>query len=402
MANTAVGIRHTVLPWVRRHRPAVDAGLFLLISVVAAWVGIVGFWSVFAVLPTPASPWWSLVTAVPACAMVLVRDRFPLATLVATSTIAVVDLASFGGIGPLFVVIDALFVATRAASPRRRRSILIALVAVVAVIVAAILVVRRDVGLAAVIGIQLGAVLGTAYWYATAVAQSRELVALHRRRAEDAEALAARDRVVAVEREREAMARELHDLVAGHVSAMAIRAEASLAAPPDGQRDRAALRAVRDSGLEAHEALRSMIAVLRAGDRSDDLVAPPRRSGLPALVDDARRSGLRVSVRDDIAGELPGPVDQTAARIVQEALANCLRHAAGALVEVQLADDGDDVVVRVHSRDGVALQHPPLEGSGWGLELIRERARALGGELTAGPQDDGWTVRARLPRGVPV
>nr|WP_277348946.1 ATP-binding protein [Microbacterium sp. CFH 90308] len=205
------------------------------------------------------------------------------------------------------------------------------------------------------------------------------------------------------------MARELHDLVAGHVSAMAIRAEAALSAPgsADGSgsgapadTDRAALRAVRDSSLEAHRALRSMIAVLRSG--ADALSAPLRRDALPALVEDARRHGLTVTLDDAIAGDVPAPVDQALARIVQESLANCLRHAAGADVQVTLDADDSDVRVRVDSRGGAPLERPALVGSGWGLELLAERARALGGRLQAGPVPGGWSVQAEIPREVPA
>jgi signal transduction histidine kinase len=98
---------------------------------------------------------------------------------------------------------------------------------------------------------------------------------------------------------------------------------------------------------------------------------------------------------------IPSPVDQAVTRIVQESLANCVRHAAGAEVAVVLDTvDGDGVRVRVDSQGGRAVTHPPIEGSGWGLELLRERARALGGRLEAGPTEGGWSVRATIPLGV--
>ncbi|MFG6444568.1 sensor histidine kinase [Microbacterium sp. P07] len=389
--------------WVRGHRSVVDPVVYALCAVASAALGVSGLWNLFSFVPPDASPWWTLVTALPACAVVLLRDRFPLAALLAATAIGLVDLATVGGLVPLLVVLDTLYVATRDAAARRRRMILFAVAVTVAAIGTAALAAVGEVRVAAVIVLQVGALLGTTYWYATAVAQSRELVALHRQRAEDAEALAARAREAAVQDEREAMARELHDLVAGHVSAMAIRAEASLASPSDGERDRGALRAVRDSGLEAHEALRSMISVLRSPSGSPRTFALPRgRDTVAASVDAARLSGLRVTLHDEIRGPVADPVDQAIARIVQESLANCLRHAAGAVVEVHLSEGDGEVRVRVTSQGGVALRHPPLEGSGWGLELIRERARAVGGELQAGEDGSGWTVQARLPKVAPI
>lgn len=383
---------------------AVQLAAYLVASVVAAALGISGLWSFLSLLDVAVSPWWTLLTALPASALVLIRDRFPVAALVTSGTLCAADLLSTGGLVPIVVLLDVLYVCTRDAPSRRRRGILLALVvAVTAVGVAAFAAagaVGATVGAAVVAALQIGALLGTDYFYAISVAQSRELLALQHQRAADAEKLAAREREAAVQNEREAMARELHDLVAGHVSAMAIRAEASLAVPPATERDRAALQAVRDSGLEAHEALRSMIALLRAPGASAaaHTAAGPARDQLAALAAAAQRGGLRVTLHDAITSPLPAAVERAVVRIVQEALANCLRYAAGGLVEVLVADDDREVRVRVHSREGVRLQHPELEGSGWGLELLSEQARAVGGRLTAGQDGDVWSVQAWMPK----
>ena len=384
-----------MLAWIRAHRPMADAIGFVALAVGFAALGAVGLWTVFSVLPEPVSPWWSLVVALPACALVPFRDRAPMTLLWVALALFVVDLLTVGGVVTLVVVLDLLYAATVAAPPAGRRRILVGIaVAVVAVGLAALAAVD-DIRVALLVALQLGALAGMDYWYATSVAQAHELVRLHRERAEDAERLAERDREEAVRREREQMARELHDLVAGHVAAIAIRAEAALSVDAAAQADRAALHDVRDSSLDAHGALRSMISVLRTGDGA---VAAPRRDALPALADDARRHGLTVTLDDALPPGIPSPVDQAVTRIVQESLANCVRHAAGAQVDVHLEPVGDDAVsVRVDSRGGRAVTHPPIQGSGWGLELLRERARALGGSLDAGPTDTGWSVRATIP-----
>lgn len=96
------------------------------------------------------------------------------------------------------------------------------------------------------------------------------------------------------------------------------------------------------------------------------------------------------------------PADQAIGRIVQEALANCVRHASGADVEVRLYEQGATLQVHVVSSGGSALASPELAGSGMGIELLAERVRALGGELVAGPEDRGvWAVRAAIPMGGP-
>ncbi len=384
-----------VLGWVRAHRPLADAIGFALFAIALAALGMVGLWTSFSILPAPVSPWWSLATALPACALVPWRTRAPLVLLGVSFVLLVIDLMTVGGIVTLVVVLDLLYAATVAATAAGRRRILIGIAVAVAGFGIAAFAAVDDARVALLVVLQLGALAGMDYWYATSVAQAHELVALHRERAEDAERLAERDRAAAVRSEREQMARELHDLVAGDVSAIAIRSEAALSVDGAPGADRAALRAVRDSSLEAHRALRSMISVLRTGDA---VVAAPRRGDLPALVDDARRNGLTVTLDDALPSGIPSPIDQAVTRIVQESLANCVRHAAGSEVAVVLdTDDAGDVVVRVDSRGGAAVTRPLLPGSGWGLELLRERARALGGRLDAGPTLAGWSVHARIP-----
>ncbi|MFD1493170.1 MULTISPECIES: sensor histidine kinase [Microbacterium] len=389
----------SVRGWVRAHRSLADAIGYAALAVLACALGLVGVWSLFSVLPEPVSPWWSLATAFPACALVIFRRKAPIPLLCIALVIFVVDLLTVGGVLTLIVVLDLLYAATVTASASTRRRLLIGIALAIVVTTAAALLRADDPRIAVLIGLQLGALAGTDYWYATAVAQANELVVLHRARAEDAERRSALERAEAVRSEREQMARELHDLVAGDVSAIAIRAEAALSIPDAPDADRAALRAVRESSLQAHQALRSMISVLRAGDGE---VAARRRGSLPELVADAERHGLTVTLDDALPPRIPSPVDQAVTRIVQEALTNCVRHAAGARVDVGLDADGGEVRVRIDSRGGAPVTAAPVRGSGWGLDLLRERARALGGSVDAGPVDDGWSVRARIPVEVPA
>ncbi|AEG44889.1 hybrid sensor histidine kinase/response regulator transcription factor [Isoptericola variabilis] len=131
------------------------------------------------------------------------------------------------------------------------------------------------------------------------------------------------------------MARDLHDVIASHLSAIAITSGAALAAPPDAGRDRDALTRVREASLASLAEMRSMIRVLRADEPGDDgvgLAATPRLAALDDLVAWARDAGLDVTVHEDgvlgsaRAGELPAAVDQAAYRIAREALTNALKH----------------------------------------------------------------------------
>jgi len=384
--------------WYLRYRWVLDPIAMALLSVVMAALGFRAVWGPFSVLEADISPWWSLAFAFPACALALVKYRAPMLVLASVTALFVVDLLTVGGIGTLVVLLDVLWRAAFVAGARVRRILLVLLGgSTVALFVTALLFTDVSFPIAFLIAVQFGAIFGTDYWWAVAVAQANELADLHRQRAEAAEHEAERDRSEAVRQEREMMARELHDAVAGHVMAMAIRAEAVLSTAPDEERDRAALQAVRDAGLDAHTALRTMIAVLRGG--GGEVTPAPRIEDLDGIIADARRSGLRVTSTPP-EGRFPALVEQTVVRIVREALANCIRHASGARVEVAILADDSSVAVRVESRGGTAIAN--AHGNGWGLSMLGERVRALEGTFRAGPVAGGWSVRADLPIGVLV
>ena len=374
----------------RLPRETWDALMLAVASVAAAAFGLTDLWNVFRIVPEPLSPWWSLAFALPGCVFVALRTRMPLTSLMAATALFAADLVTVGGIGSLLVLLDVLWHAVHSASNAVRRGIAAAIViATGGVVVAALVGTGGEGRIAILMGIVVGSVLGTDYWWAVAVRQAEEVSLLESRRLADA----ARD---TIRDERELMARELHDVVAGHVSALAIRAEAALSVEPDEERDRAALRAVRDAGLDAHEALRSMISVLR--DDGGALAPPPRLADIPELLRQGEKAGLRVRSHDRLVGAVDEQVEHAATSTVREALANAARHAAGAEVDVTLHGDDDVVTVTIDSRGGRGAQHPTLSGSGTGLAALADRVGALGGDFHAGPRVDGWRVRARIPR----
>lgn len=391
--------------------PPALAMLYALLAVVFAALGLSGLWDVFSLLPERVSVWWTLATAVPACLLVLLKRRAPLGGLIAATVLFAADLLTVGGIVPLLVVLELMHALILSLSAERRRQVFTAVMAVCVLVGVLALLRSSDIRIALMVALPFGALLLFSYWYANSTAQSRELVELYRQRADDAARLAELDRAAAVSGERERMARELHDIVAGHVAAVAIRSEAALmsggsggagaaTSPADDDArespERVALRAVRDASLDAHGALRSMITVLREG--SEDFSAPVGRELLPKLVEEAERSGVSVTLRDEIEAPLSAPVDHAAGRVVQEALANSVRHASGAEVEVRLAETDRAVLVEVLSVGGSPISAPGLQGSGLGLGLLAERVRILGGDFTAGREGEAWVVRARLPK----
>ncbi|WP_067458562.1 sensor histidine kinase [Actinomadura macra] len=229
--------------------------------------------------------------------------------------------------------------------------------------------------------------------YAVRVRQtSRRELAEQERRHLDAEAVLT---------ERQRIARELHDVVAHHMSMIAIQAEAAPykveSVPEVTRRDLAEIRA---TALDALTEMRRILGVLRSEDGAE--TAPqPSLDRLEELVGNARGAGLRVSTRlkGDLAG-LPQGVGLSAFRILQEALSNAMRHAPGSRVDIEVAREDALVwlgVVNGPSGEGqVPTPSPP--GGGHGLVGMRERAAALGGELTAGPTSEGgFAVTATLP-----
>nr|MDT0662428.1 sensor histidine kinase [Micromonospora sp. DSM 115978] len=204
------------------------------------------------------------------------------------------------------------------------------------------------------------------------------------------------DQVKLLERER--LARDLHDTVAHHVSAMAIRAQAGLATAgthPDAAAD--ALRVIEAEASRALAEMRGMVRVLRRDEPAE--LAPTPCVGDIAGLADPSRPGPAVEVQ--ISGEvddLPPAVAAALYRLAQESVTNARRHARHAKrIEVRVA--ADNHAVRLHvSDDGDPTAGRPT-GSGYGLVGMIERAGLLGGTCEAGPNADrGWTVAATLPR----
>jgi signal transduction histidine kinase len=194
-------------------------------------------------------------------------------------------------------------------------------------------------------------------------------------------------------RERERLARDLHDTVAHHVSAMAIRAQAGLAVA--GIRPEAATDALRLIESEAKEALTELRTVVRAL-RTDEPDAP-RLADLSGL---AQGAGPRVEIEVGAGlGAVAPPVGAALYRIAQEAVTNARRHARGATrITVRVQGEGEQVRLRVE--DDGSPPGPSRSGAipGYGVSGMRERAELLGGTCTAGPGPErGWRVEAVLP-----
>jgi signal transduction histidine kinase len=261
-------------------------------------------------------------------------------------------------------------------------------------------------------GIVQAMIFATA-WSAGVLARAKRAnIAAERSRADRAEAELDREASRAALRERGRIARELHDVVAHHVSLIAVQSEAATSLlpgrPAEAQR---CVEIIGDTARSALAELRRLLGVLRGPSDSPQKAPSASLGELPGLLDQVRTAGL--SVGFEMTGEpcqlAPG-VDLTAFRIVQEALTNAVRHARAARADVALCYEPGFVTVSVTDSgpgehgsgpagngDGSGPGKLPA-GSGLGLAGIAERVASCRGSLTVGPTEaGGFAVTARLP-----
>ena len=202
----------------------------------------------------------------------------------------------------------------------------------------------------------------------------------------------------AVQEERARIARELHDVVAHHVSVIVIQAGAGLHAidrRPDAARD--ALAAIDATGRQALTDMRRMLGIL--GNEPDSLTPMPGLDELGELLTQVQGAGLPVEFSID--GErrpLDDGVELSAYRIIQEALTNVLKHAHGARAQVEIRFEPRDLRITVTDKGGRGpTDVEPERHEGRGLIGMRERVAMFGGDLEAGPIPGGFRVTARIP-----
>ncbi|MGI5183233.1 sensor histidine kinase [Dactylosporangium sp. CA-152071] len=202
----------------------------------------------------------------------------------------------------------------------------------------------------------------------------------------------------AVTAERARIARDLHDLVAHHVSAIAVQARATAEALPE---DTAlAGRGVAGIGTAADTALlemRRLLRLLSDDDAARDLLPEPSLAHLRQLTGVAAAAGCEVDLDVSVGPDVPAAVQVSAYRVVQEALTNALKHAGPVAVRVAVHQRKHQLEVGVVNDPPVA-GHQPMPGAGLGLIGMRERVALFGGTLSTGPLADGrWRVEATFP-----
>ncbi len=376
----------------------------------AALLGGVLLWSLGLYTQRESSlpPWATLVPLTVLCVQELFRRSLPLTTLLVGTAALVADLFTHGNLITVLLFTDVVYAAVVYGPPSAARRIPVAAgLLTVASTVAFLVWLRSPEGL--LLGVVIGMITVGPAATGVIIRNHRDAAETARLRAEQTALLAEMDRVQAVTAERGRMARELHDMVANHLSAIAIHSTAALSLD-DPAVTRQALGVIRENSVAGLTEMRRLIGLLREGGDDREPAAAPTLSGLEALIEQARvtgaASGLTFTLLDgrDPELRLPAPVEMAAYRIVQESLTNALKHADPGEVRVELAHDpGGALTVGVSSVHG-DRSGPRAPGSGSGLVGIRERVALLDGEVAAGPVPGPpggpakiWCVRAVLP-----
>ncbi|MDX3696863.1 histidine kinase [Streptomyces europaeiscabiei] len=343
-------------------------------------------------------PWWVLPPLVVTAGCEALRSTMPRTALLVGWAALTLETMTQGSLITVLMFTDLVYAAVLygPAATARRVPWIAGLVTVAFTVVPLAAFRKPD---ALLIGLVVGLVSLMPAATGWIVRNHRDAAEAARLRAEQTALLAEMDRAQAVVSERARMARELHDMVANHLSAIAIHSTAALSID-DPDTSRQALGVIRENSVEGLTEMRRLIGILRdAGDDTEPSAAPTL-DGLGSLVDGARTNGLDVDLDADHGDALPAPVEMAAYRIVQESLTNALKHACPGRVTVALrqADGSLDIAVTSPYGD---RDHPSAPGSGAGLVGMRERVALLGGTFEAGPESSGhgkiWSVRAALP-----
>jgi len=326
--------------------------------------------------------------------LLLVRRVYPWRAWAATTSVGLAAIAVGGGPTSAYVpAIVALFtISARVTTVRAVGASLVSALAPVALILAF----DRD-GAFDALAFGITAWSGVALMSGIAVRNSRALVASAQERARLAELTREEEAQLRVTEERFRIARELHDVVAHHVSVINVQAGvASHLVRTDPDSAAAAMTHVREASQTVLREVSTMLGLLRSDGDGLETAPVPRMSEVDGLVERARRSGAQVVWQTSgTPYELMPTVDLTAYRVMQEALTNAVRHGTGTIA-VRLDFHGDALVLDI--RNPPARLSAELPSGRHGLAGMRERVAAIGGTLEAGPGESGeWVVRALLP-----
>ncbi|MEU9122200.1 histidine kinase [Streptomyces sp. NPDC048506] len=351
---------------------------------------------------------WSVGGLALSCLPLLVRSRWPVRVVAATLAVNITLIFLLPIPGPSFAA--TAFALYTVATRTDRRTAWRVLACAVAALVATSQISRPGLAdlwqnVAQIAGLCLAAASGDA------VRSRRKLLSSAIERAERAERTKEEEARQRVTEERLRIARELHDVIAHHITL--VNAQAGVAhhlMRTDPDHAYQALERIRDTSRSALDELRATVGLLRHNDAPEIPREPaPGLVDLDALLDSFHHTGLTVALeRTGSADELPPITDLTAYRIIQEALTNTRKHAGPVTARLHLDYRTDALHLTIeddglleNSREGGPVVGPAGThgtGTGHGMIGMRERAKAAGGALTAGPRPGGgFRIAAELP-----
>ena len=353
--------------------PRLDVVLSGLLTVLGMVEGVWG-------LTGGREPWYVVLTVPAVTAPVAVRRPMPVTAVAVMSTglllQALLGSSLPGGFSEGVALVLVVYAVGAVLDLRRSAAVVL----VVAAVQVAAIVVEGD------------ARAGN-FVYALTVVAVAWLAGRGVRLADERSRLLAERRAV---QERSRIARELHDVVSHHVTAMVVQAGAERRDHPDGSGTAQVLETIEQQGRETLRELRRLLGLLRMDDGGPPLTPQPGLGDLAGLLDAARSSGLEVSLTTTGEPVHTGDgVGLAAYRVVQECLTNVRKHAASPCAEVRLHWAPDTLAVDVLSPG--PRQGRTLPGSGLGLRAMAERVQAYGGTLTTGTTEQGFRVQAVLP-----
>jgi signal transduction histidine kinase len=333
---------------------------------------------------------WAVLLLIAAGGALAFRRRYPVAVLLVVFGVTLAYFALGYTDGPIWLALVVAYLSAILAGHRL-------ITAIVAVIGYAIFpwldYVLRDAPAPSFTGLA-----GLAAWLLVLFGVG-EVMRIRRERAAEAVRMREGEAKRRASEERLRIAQELHDALGHHLSLINVQAGVALHVNEQLPDDvRGALSAIKQASKEGLTELRSVLDILRQDGERAPRSPMSTLARVEELIGQARSAGLEVALTiEGRSRPLPFGVDVAAFRIVQEALTNVARHAGPATASVRIEYGEDDVIVQVED-DGRGAAVADTNGGGKGVRGMRERAAALGGDLEAGPRDEGgYRVRARLP-----
>ncbi|AKU15566.1 sensor histidine kinase [Luteipulveratus mongoliensis] len=338
-------------------------------------------------------PWWGYAIVLGECLPLVVRRRWPFQVVFITGILtAIYGLSDLPDPQIEYAGLVALY--SCAAHASRKQSNIAAVIAAVVIVGSLAADPRADTEDYTVTLL----IFTTAWLLGDAARRRREIAAVLTQRTEQLERTRSAESAAAVSAERNRIAREMHDVVAHHLSMMVVQAEAGAAtAQRDPARAEQVFDAIGGAGKQALREMRRLLGVLKQ-DGPAELAPQPSAAEIPSLVDGVRSAGLDVDLQ--VEGEAPSlapAADLAVYRVVQESLTNCIRHAHASRAVVVVRYDAGAVRITV-SDNGTGGSVSPGGGGGHGLISMRERVGLVGGTIEAGPAEGGgWQVHAVVP-----